>query len=72
MPDLTVGTATAAPGTRARGVIPVTNLPGGRALEIPVIVLNGVAERPVHVGRCCHSWRRTGGHAGLPYARPRT
>lgn len=46
MPDLTVGTATAAPGTRARGVIPVTNLPGGHALEIPVIVLNGADDGP--------------------------
>jgi predicted deacylase len=41
MPELTVGTATAAPGTRARGVIEVTTLPGGRPLDIPVIVLNG-------------------------------
>lgn len=46
MPPLTVGTATAAPGTRARGVIPVTNLPGGRPLDIPVIVLNGVEDGP--------------------------
>ncbi|MEW6579153.1 MAG: M14 family metallopeptidase [Chloroflexota bacterium] len=46
MPSLSVGTATAAPGTRARGVIPVTNLPGGRPLDIPVIVLNGVEDGP--------------------------
>lgn len=46
MPELTVGTATAAPGTRSRGAIPVTNLPGGHTLEIPVIVLNGVDEGP--------------------------
>lgn len=46
MADLTVGTAVASAGTRARGVIPVTNHPGGRALEIPVIVLNGVEEGP--------------------------
>jgi uncharacterized protein len=46
MGNLTVGTATAAPGTRARGVIHVTNLGGGRALEIPVIVLNGKGDGP--------------------------
>ena len=43
---LTIGTATAAPGARARGAIPVTNLPGGRPLEIPIIVLNGVEDGP--------------------------
>lgn len=46
MPELTVGTATAAPGTRARGVIEVTTLPGGRSLDIPVIVLNGAEDGP--------------------------
>lgn len=46
MPELTVGTATATPGKRARGVIPVTSLPGGRPLEIPVIVLNGSEPGP--------------------------
>ncbi len=46
MPELTVGTATAAPGTRARGVINVTTLPGGRPLDIPVIVLNGAQPGP--------------------------
>ncbi len=46
MSELIVGTAKAAPGTRARGVIPVTNLPGGRALEIPVIVINGAQPGP--------------------------
>ena len=44
--SLTVGTATAAPGTRVRGVIPVTKLAGGHALEIPVIVLNGAQPGP--------------------------
>jgi predicted deacylase len=43
---LTIGTATAAPGARARGAIPVTNLPGGRPLEIPIIVLNGAEDGP--------------------------
>jgi len=43
---LTVGTATAAPGARARGAIPVTNLPGGGSLEIPVVVLNGAGDGP--------------------------
>jgi len=46
MPELTVGTATAAPGTRARGVIEVTTLPGGRPLDIPVMVLNGAVNGP--------------------------
>lgn len=44
--DLTVGTATAQPGTRAVGVIPVTELSNGHALEIPVIVLNGIEAGP--------------------------
>jgi len=46
MLDLTVGNVTAPPGTRAQGVIPVTTLPGGRSLDIPIIVLNGVEEGP--------------------------
>jgi uncharacterized protein len=46
MGNLTVGTATTASGTRARGVIHVTNLGGGRALDIPVIVLNGKVDGP--------------------------
>src|SRR5437016_4505238 len=44
--ELTVGTATAAPGTRVRGAIQVTNYPGGRPLEIPVIVINGKSPGP--------------------------
>ena len=46
MSELVVGTAKAASGTRARGVIPVTTLPGGRPLDIPVIVLNGATDGP--------------------------
>jgi predicted deacylase len=46
MAELKVGTASAAPGSRARGVIPVTNLPGGRPLEVPVVVINGSAPGP--------------------------
>ncbi len=46
MPELTVGTATAAPGTRARGMIEVTTLPGGNKLAIPVIILNGAEDGP--------------------------
>lgn len=38
---LVVGTASAAPGTISKGSIHVTNLGGGRALEIPVAVING-------------------------------
>ncbi len=43
---LTVGTASAAPGQRARGVIPVTQLSAGHALDIPVIVINGSQPGP--------------------------
>jgi predicted deacylase len=46
MPNLTVGNVTAAPGTRVRGAIPVTNLPGGRPLEIPIVVINGAHDGP--------------------------
>lgn len=46
MADLTVGTATTAQGTRAQGVINVTNLPGGRTLDIPVIVLYSAEDDP--------------------------
>jgi predicted deacylase len=41
---ITVGTATAEPGTAVRGAIPVTELAGGTPLEIPVVVINGVEE----------------------------
>ena len=43
---VTVGTASAAPGTAVRGAIPVTTLGGGTPLEIPVVVVNGAAEGP--------------------------
>ena len=43
---VTVGTATAAPGTIVRGAIPVTTLAGGTPLEIPVVVINGAAGGP--------------------------
>lgn len=43
---LTVGTASAAPGQRARGVIPVTQLSAGHSLDIPVIVINGSQPGP--------------------------
>jgi predicted deacylase len=46
MNNLTVGTATVKPGTRVRGVILVTTLPGGGALEIPIIVINGSEPGP--------------------------
>ncbi|MDG4889766.1 M14 family metallopeptidase [Mesorhizobium sp. WSM4887] len=44
---ITVGTATAAAGTVARGVIPVTVLAGGTRLDIPVVVINGAQPGPV-------------------------
>lgn len=43
---VTVGTASAAPGTVARGAIPVTTLAGGTPLEIPVVVVNGAGDGP--------------------------
>lgn len=43
---VTVGTASAEPGTTARGAIPVTTLGGGTPLEIPVVVVNGAADGP--------------------------
>jgi len=43
---VTVGTATASPGTSARGAIPVTTLAGGTPLEIPVVVVNGSGPGP--------------------------
>ncbi len=45
-PTISVGTATAAPGTTARGVIPVTSRPGGGDVAIPVIVVNGSQPGP--------------------------
>ncbi len=44
--SVTVGTATAAPGAVARGVIPVTTLAGGTKLEIPVAIVNGAKGGP--------------------------
>lgn len=43
---ITVGTAQAAPGSVATGVIPVSRLAGGTPLEIPVIVINGAHDGP--------------------------
>jgi predicted deacylase len=43
---ITIGTAVAAPGTTARGFIPVTKLAGGSSLEIPLIVINGARPGP--------------------------
>jgi predicted deacylase len=43
---ISVGTASAAPGTAVRGAIPVTELAGGTPLEIPVVVVNGAREGP--------------------------
>jgi predicted deacylase len=41
MATVTVGTASAAPGTIAKGVIPVTTLGSGTPLSSPVAVING-------------------------------
>jgi len=42
--DLTVGTARARRGALAKGAIPVGQRPGGGAIEIPVLVLNGAED----------------------------
>jgi predicted deacylase len=42
-----VGTAKAGPGQAVRGAIPVTTLAGGAALEIPLVIINGVRPGPV-------------------------
>ncbi len=46
MGALTVGTASAQPGTVATGTIEVSRLAGGSALGIPVIVINGQGDGP--------------------------
>ncbi len=42
-----IGTASAAPGQVSRGVIPVTTLAGGGAVEIPLVIINGAKPGPV-------------------------
>ena len=46
MANVTVGTATAAPGSIVRGAIPVTTLAGGTPVEIPVVIVNGAQPGP--------------------------
>ncbi len=46
MANVTVGTATAAPGMIVRGAIPVTTLAGGTRVEIPVVIVNGAKSGP--------------------------
>jgi uncharacterized protein len=45
--ELVIGTARAAPGTRAHGAIPVGTRSGGGAIEIPLIVMNGADDGPL-------------------------
>lgn len=45
--SLTVGSATAKPGTTERGVIEAGDMSGGVKVEIPVIVINGANPGPV-------------------------
>lgn len=55
MPTLSVGTAQVQPGAKGKGSIPVTQLPGGKALDIPVLVVNGAQPGPVlWVDACIH------------------
>ena len=55
MTTLEIGTAKAAPGTKAKGAIVVGTHPGGSALEIPLAIINGVADGPVlWLNACIH------------------
>ncbi|MDI6870585.1 MAG: succinylglutamate desuccinylase/aspartoacylase family protein [Bacillota bacterium] len=45
--DFAVGTASAAPGTKARGYVKVGTRPDGSQLAIPVVVINGAEDGPV-------------------------
>ncbi|NLE77287.1 MAG: succinylglutamate desuccinylase [Chloroflexi bacterium] len=55
MATLTVGTASAAPGTVAKGHMFVAKHPGGEPYQIPVIVINGAKDGPVlWVDGCWH------------------
>jgi predicted deacylase len=42
-----IGTAEAAPGAKASGVVPVANRPDGSSIFIPVMIVNGVEDGPV-------------------------
>lgn len=44
---LRIGTAQAAPGSKANGVVHVANRPDGSPIDIPVMLVNGVDEGPV-------------------------
>lgn len=55
MATLSVGTARVEAGQKGKGMIPVTDLPGGRTLDIPVLVVNGAQPGPVlWVDGCIH------------------
>lgn len=53
--NVTVGTATAAPGTSVRGQIPVTRTGSGAEISIPVMVINGSKPGPcLWIDACIH------------------
>lgn len=55
MSVIEIGTAKAAPGTKAYGAIVAGNHPGGASLDIPVTIINGVEEGPVlWLNACIH------------------
>lgn len=55
MSELSVGTAVAAPGSKAYGTIEVTNHPGGGSVGIPVILVRGSEPGPVlWIDACIH------------------
>ena len=54
---VSIGSATASPGSVARGAIPVTTLAGGTPLEIPVVVVNGAEDGPCFWVEWRDSWR---------------
>jgi predicted deacylase len=50
-----IGTAEAAPGTKANGVVHVANRPDGSSIFIPVMIVNGVEDGPiVGMDGCTH------------------
>ncbi len=55
MANLTIGTASAAPGTKAKGAIVAGTHPGGASFEIPLTIIHGAKPGPVlWLNACIH------------------
>jgi len=55
MATLKIGTAESAPGTVVKGAIQAGTHPGGGALEIPLVIINGVRDGPIlWLNACIH------------------